>query len=113
MHKVLVCGGREFDNYKLLRDTLDKVVGDEQCVIVSGMARGADFLGVRYANEMGDLVEEYPADWNKHGRAAGPIRNQQMLDEGKPDLVVAFPGGKGTAHMIRIAKKAGINVIEV
>ena len=56
-------------------------------------------------------VKEYPADWQKHGRAAGPIRNQQMLDEGKPDLVVAFDGGRGTADMIARAEKAGVRVV--
>ena len=55
----------------------------------------------------------YRADWEGLGRKAGPIRNQQMLDEGKPDLVVAFPGGRGTANMMRIAREAGIEVIEV
>jgi len=53
------------------------------------------------------------AKWSKHGRAAGPIRNQEMIDECKPDLVVAFPGGRGTADMVRRAKAAGIRVIEV
>jgi hypothetical protein len=55
----------------------------------------------------------YPADWAKHGRAASPIRNQQMLDEGRPNLVVAFPGGRGTADMVRRARSAGVEVIEV
>jgi hypothetical protein len=50
------------------------------------------------------------ADWNTHGRAAGPIRNQRMLDEVKPELVVAFPGGRGTADMVRRAREAGVNV---
>ena len=47
-------------------------------------------------------------DWKKYGKKAGPLRNQQMLEEGKPDLVVAFPGGNGTADMVRRAKKANI-----
>ena len=55
----------------------------------------------------------YPADWDTHGRGAGPIRNKQMLEEGKPDLVIAFPGGKGTANMIGQAKEAGIPVREI
>lgn len=55
----------------------------------------------------------YHADWNAHGRSAGPIRNAKMLAEGKPDLVVAFPGGKGTAHMVGIARKAGVPVVEM
>jgi UDP-N-acetylmuramoylalanine-D-glutamate ligase len=58
-------------------------------------------------------VETYEADWDTHGKAAGPIRNKRMLDEGKPDLVVAFPGGRGTANMISQARKAGVEVIEV
>ena len=53
------------------------------------------------------------ADWAKHGRKAGPIRNQRMIDEGRPDLVVAFPGGTGTADMVERARVAGIRVIEI
>jgi hypothetical protein len=52
----------------------------------------------------------YKAEWDKHGRAAGPIRNQQMLDDGKPDLVLAFAGGRGTDDMCRRAREAGIEV---
>jgi hypothetical protein len=55
-------------------------------------------------------VVRYPADWARHGNAAGLVRNQQMLDDGKPDLAVAFPGGKGTADMVRRARKAGIPI---
>ena len=55
-------------------------------------------------------VSIYPADWDKHGKAAGPIRNKQMIDEGKPDLVIAFPGGRGTAGAVRLAKFAGVTV---
>ncbi len=60
-----------------------------------------------------DNLKAIPADWDKFGKGAGPIRNQQMIDEGKPDLVVAFPGGTGTADMVKRAKKHGIEVIEV
>ena len=52
----------------------------------------------------------YPANWKKHGRAAGPIRNKQMLEEAKPDLVIAFPGGAGTANMVKQAREAGVKV---
>ena len=82
-------------------------------IIVSGCARGADTLGIEWAEASGVEVARFPADWNTHGRAAGPIRNQQMLDEGKPDLVVAFPGGRGTADMARRARAAGIKLIVV
>lgn len=56
--------------------------------------------------------KEFPADWDKYGKRAGYLRNVQMLDEGKPDLVVAFPGGKGTAMMVKLAKERGVRVIE-
>lgn len=55
----------------------------------------------------------YLADWKTHGLNAGPIRNKQMLDEGKPDLVLAFPGGRGTANMVTQARKAGVRVVDV
>jgi hypothetical protein len=55
----------------------------------------------------------FPAQWDRYGEAAGPIRNAWMLEFGKPDLVVAFPGGRGTADMISKARKAGIEVCEV
>lgn len=57
--------------------------------------------------------KEFKADWNKYGKSAGPMRNIQMLKEGKPDVVVAFQGGKGTAHMVKIAKEAGVKVIQI
>lgn len=63
-------------------------------------------------SDLGFWVEDFPADWERNGRAAGPIRNRQMLD-GKPDLVIAFPGGKGTADMVAEAKRRGIAVREV
>lgn len=109
--RVLVCGGRDFTNLKSLYDSLDniKVI---TCIIQGG-ARGADRLAKRYADENEILCQEFPADWIQYGKKAGFIRNKQMLDEGRPDLVVAFPGGRGTAMMIELAKKAGIKVIEV
>lgn len=57
--------------------------------------------------------EEYPADWKRYGMAAGPIRNRRMLKEGKPDIVIAFAGGRGTADMVRQAKAAGVPVVKV
>ena len=82
-------------------------------VVVHGAAAGADSLGGDWATARGIPVQVFPADWDTLGRKAGPIRNQQMLDDGKPDLVVAFPGGRGTAHMMRISREAGVEVIEV
>jgi hypothetical protein len=78
--------------------------------IIHGGARGADSMAGEFANETGIEEIVFPADWKMYGRRAGPIRNQQMLDEGKPDLVVAFPGGRGTADMVGRARTAGIEV---
>ena len=63
-----------------------------------------------WANSAGVSVEEFAADWRGHGRAAGPMRNADMLAIGVPDLVVAFPGGRGTANMVKQARAAGIRV---
>jgi hypothetical protein len=112
--KVLVCGGRDYNDFDRLEDELNRIERAYGVItIISGCARGADSLAIKYAETYGDDVLKFPADWDKHGRAAGPIRNQQMLDEGKPDLVIAFPGGKGTMDMINRSKKANIEVIEI
>lgn len=85
---------------------------EEEDTLISGMARGADTLAAKFAASICH-VSKFPADWDTHGRAAGLIRNQQMLDEGQPDIVIAFPGGRGTEHMKKIARKAGVKVVEI
>jgi hypothetical protein len=110
--RVLVCGGRNYDDFECVRRTLDELLaGDADPVVIHGAARGADSLAGRWAIEHNVHVEACPADWNRHGRAAGPIRNQQMLDH-KPDVVLAFPGGSGTKDMITRARRAGVPVLE-
>ena len=118
--KVLVCGGRDYDNRDHVHNTLcriDAERGPIYCVI-HGAATGADHEGMLWAQMMATTGREivhapFVADWHQYGRAAGPLRNQRMLDVGKPDLVVAFPGGKGTADMVRRAKAGGIEVLEI
>lgn len=112
--RVLVCGGRDFTDKDLMFDFLDKHEADYgPYTVIQGGARGADALAKEWANDLNLPVEEYKADWLLYGKAAGPIRNKQMLDEGKPDLVIAFPGGRGTQNMIQQAIKAGVKVITV
>ena len=123
--KILVCGGRDFYKYSLLKDTLEDIIShfwadgpEEDFTIIAGGAAGADFLAKvfvldNYRDSTWMFYKEFPADWKAYGMLAGHIRNQQMLDEGKPDLVMAFPGGRGTADMVARAKKAGVKVIEV
>jgi hypothetical protein len=111
--RVLVCGGREYKDRRFLWSILDGIGPPAVSEIISGMARGADAFAAEWARRFGFKLHEFHADWAAHGRAAGPIRNQRMIDEGKPDLVIAFPGGRGTADMVRRAKAAGIPVREV
>lgn len=112
--RVLVCGGRDYADQATLFGALDMLAERGPInSIIQGGASGADKLARMWAITRNEHIDEYPADWRTHGKAAGPIRNQRMLDEGKPDLVMAFPGGRGTADMVRRAKAANLHVIEV
>jgi len=112
--KVLVCGGRRYNDALTLGSWLGGIQRDHGITeIIEGGASGADFLAREYAIFQKIPHRTFPADWNKMGRKAGPIRNRRMLEEGKPDLVVAFPGGNGTANMVEQARAAGIRVLEV
>ena len=114
--RILVCGGRDYDYAKsnVLYAALDLVtLAETDIFIITGGARGVDHLAACWAlsHDYGQKV--YPADWKTFGKKAGYLRNMQMLKEGKPDLVVAFPGGKGTAMMVDLATKAGVKVIQM
>lgn len=111
---VLICGGRSYDNVKHFEEVMNALDKRHRfALVVHGGATGADTMARTWANSLGIDQSVYLPDWEKYGRAAGPIRNQQML-EGQPiDLVVAFPGGRGTADMVRRAKAKNITVIEV
>lgn len=112
--RVLVCGGRQFTDRDLLEDTLDRLHRARGfTVLIEGDAIGADRMAGAWAEARGVDHRVFRADWDRLGAKAGPRRNRQMLDEGRPELVVAFPGGSGTAHMMRIARAAGVEVIAV
>lgn len=112
--KVLICGSRNFDNKELIRQVIDSLPSDT--VIIHGAASGADTIAGTLAKERGLKVVEFPADWKKYGRSAGPIRNKQMLTESVPDRIHAFytdkSKSKGTASMVKQAKRKGIEVFE-
>lgn len=128
--RILVCGGRDYSDRRKVFDTLDDIrkVLPISCII-HGDAKGADSFGKMYVKYTEGIAEEaYPAKWKDFSHPdsvrktgpygdynvmAGPIRNQQMLDEGKPDLVVAFGGGSGTWDMIKRAKENQVMVLEV
>jgi hypothetical protein len=109
--KVLVCGGRHYGNVSHVSGMLSKLHRLHGLrAVIQGGANGADRIARIWAEHNHVDWITFEADWAKHGRAAGPKRNQEMLDESKPDLVLAFPGGRGTADMIRRAREAGVAV---
>lgn len=117
--KVLVTGSREFDNPKVIAYALDTAISAAQKAkydikIAQGGARGADSLVKEYCEKWNITCIEYKADWDKHGRAAGPIRNQEMLNDFKPNVLLAFikhgAANIGTKDMINRALKGGMSV---
>jgi len=106
--RVIVCGGRDFEDRDFLFKKLNMLnVEHGFDVIYEGGARGADTFAREWAKEANIPCQTFPAEWDKYGAKAGPIRNQVMLDQ-RPDLVIGFAGGRGTDHMLKIASKAGI-----
>lgn len=107
--KVVVAGGRTFNDYKNLVRNLDIILSRiENVEIVSGCAKGADRLGERYARERGLALKQFPADWDKHGKSAGFRRNEAMAKYGTHVIVFWDTKSKGTKHMIDIAKKRNL-----
>lgn len=118
--RVLICGDRNWENYSRLLACVRKANDTEEIqVVIEGECRGADLMGRRAAEAIGLSADSFtllpfPADWNRYKLAAGPIRNQQMLDEGKPTEVWAFHDtieqSVGTKDMVNRALKAGLKV---
>lgn len=113
-HRLLICGGRDYRDTNRIWSVLDHYLkqADNFEVVIHGAARGTDTIGGEWAEARGLRVLPFPADWSQ-GAIAGPIRNQQMLREGKPTLVIAFPGGNGTRNMIERALRAKVPVLEI
>jgi formate dehydrogenase assembly factor FdhD len=109
--KVLVCGGRDFRDWPGVEATLSHLGPID--ALCHGGASGADTLAGHWASLNGVPCTVYRADWKQHGRAAGPIRNAHMLADFKPDRVVAFTGGRGTADMVAKATVAGVVVVDM
>lgn len=107
--RVIVCGGRDYNDWRMLSDALDAL---EIGSLAHGAARGADRLAEHWAYLRGVPYYAYPARWDRDGRSAGVRRNQLMLELFKPHLVVAFPGGRGTADMVQRARAANVPVVD-
>ena len=119
--RLLVCGGRNYTDSSFLFKTLDAL--PRPLLVIEGGQRkwdvmlkryvgGADYLAMCWARERGIECVTENAEWRRLGRAAGRARNALMLEKYKPTLVVAFPGGRGTANMVRLAREAGVEVLK-
>lgn len=109
--KIIVCGGRDFADSDYVWNVLGEI--DDQyriTAVAHGGATGADSEAGKWAKGNRKPVQVFPARWKQEGTAAGPMRNQRMLDQFAPDAVVAFPGGRGTADMVRRAQAVGVRV---
>jgi predicted Rossmann-fold nucleotide-binding protein len=128
--RVLVCGGRDYRNWLHMYAVLASQHERHRfTAIIEGGASGADAGARTFGEQEGIPVETFPADWSdlshpgaiirtrrdgaRYDATAGHRRNQRMLEEGRPNLVIAFPGGRGTADMVRRSRKAGVEVVEV
>lgn len=111
--KVLVCGGRNYDDWAFIVHVLDRLNARQPITqLIEGGASGADEFARRWARARGIEVATYTAEWDRYQGRAGLIRNAQMLREGRPELVVAFKGGRLTAHMVTIASAALVPVLK-
>lgn len=112
----LICGGRGFEDQDMFDDVMSRLSRMWGCPrrIVHGGATGADAMADAWGRRLAIDVIACPADWEQYGRSAGHLRNTQMLIDHQPNRVIAFPGGRGTADMVRKAKAApGTDVIEI
>ena len=121
---ILICGSRDWNDFSTIKKYLEELKHTythqneiAPITIIHGGCKGADSIAGYLASQCGFQVRVFKADWSKYGKAAGPIRNQQMLDEGKPNLVVAFhnalESSKGTLDMVSRARNAGITTIVI
>ena len=112
MFRVIIAGGRKFNNYSLLKEKCDNILSNvnDRIAIVCGCAYGADLLGEKYAKEKDYIVHYYPANWKLYGKGAGMIRNKEMAENAEA-LIVFWDGeSKGTKNMIEIAKNKNLKV---
>lgn len=112
--KILVAGGRDYNDWLMLAHTLNRLHAEDQIeAVVHGAMTGADALASRWCYEMKVDTIAYGAKWGANGGAGGPVRNRIMLEIEEPALVVAFPGGRGTFSCVTLARDFGFPVMEV
>ena len=114
MVSIIVAGSRTFNDYDLLKEKLDELIkGRPDTEIVSGTAKGADLLGEKYAKERNFSIKRFPADWDKNGKSAGYIRNEEMAKYANACVCFWDGKSKGTQHMINLAKKYNLKIIVI
>lgn len=111
--RLVVTGGRDYRDVDAVEEAFAGLVAGGLTAMAHGGATGLDTLAARVAYQAGVSVTVYFADWGTHGRAAGPIRNRYMLEDFKPDFLLAFPGGRGTKNCAKTAREMGIPVKEI
>lgn len=115
--KVIIAGSRSFADYENLKSVCDRILPNhysEPCItILSGTSSGSDSLGERYAHERGYTLNRYPADWKQYGKAAGPIRNRQMVNDADAAIVFWDGQSKGAKNLIEQANKRGLIVMTI
>ena len=106
--KIIIAGSREIFDYELLKKFMKKICDQYEITqVISGNAKGMDKCGEYWAVEHGIPIVDMPADWDKHGKAAGPIRNAEMLKISDLILVIKKTESRGSSHMASIAKASG------
>lgn len=109
--RTIISGGRDYRFSYSDISYLDDLMGWLPITeVVSGTARGADKAGEAWARSRGLPVKQFPADWERHGRKAGPLRNLDMADYA--DALVAFPGGDGTKDMVKTARHRRLDIFD-
>lgn len=109
--RIAVTGGRDYRDEEYVNDVLDALHKEDPIVsLAHGGAKGADALAAKWGHKNKVLVIPFVAEWLLYGGRAGPMRNRLMLEKSEPDVLVAFPGGRGTADCVRQARKMGIRV---
>lgn len=112
MLKLIIAGGRNFNNYALLKEKVDYYLQNnkEDVEIISGKASGADFLGEKYAKEKGYPIVPFPAEWSKYGPSAGPRRNEEMARYANVCIVFWDGQSTGTGNMIKNAMRYSLKL---
>lgn len=112
--KVIIAGSRHFSDYNLVENKLlDLGVDKQHCLIISGLAYGVDMMGFDFARKYNKDIWVYPAEWEKYGPAAGPIRNEQMAKVATHCIVIWDGKSKGSANMIKNAEKYNLKLINI